>query len=135
MPRKPRKYRLLVVDDEPSVLVTYRMILEQQGYQVLPVASSAEARQVLAQQPLDLMLCDLSLEDKDSGFAVIEAARQCQPGMPTLLLTGYASKDVSDRAQGAGITVLFKPIDIQDFLNTISTTLRNAHEQAKASGQ
>jgi DNA-binding NtrC family response regulator len=135
MPRKPRKYRLLVVDDEPSVLVTYRMILEQQGYQVLPVASSAEARQALAQQPLDLMLCDLSLEDKDSGFAVIEAARQCQPGMPTLLLTGYASKDVSERAQGAGITVLFKPIDIQDFLNTISTTLRNAHEQAKASGQ
>jgi DNA-binding NtrC family response regulator len=129
------KYRILVVDDEPSVLATYRMILEQKGYEVIPAASSEEACRVLQTSPLDLLLCDLSLEKQDSGFAVIDYARRRRPGMPSLLLTGYASKDVSDRAQHDGISVLFKPIDIQEFLDTISSKLGNAYEQAKASNQ
>lgn len=130
-----RKYRILVVDDEPSVLTTYRMILEQKGYEVLPATSSKEARHALDSEKLDLLLCDLSLEKQDSGFAVIEYARQCRPGLPSLLLTGYASNDVSERAQRDGISVLFKPIDIEEFLETISAHLRKAHEQSKASGR
>jgi DNA-binding NtrC family response regulator len=130
-----RKYRILVVDDEPSVLTTYRMILEQKGYEVLPATSSKEARRALDSEKLDLLLCDLSLEKQDSGFAVIEYARQCRPGLPSLLLTGYASNDVSERAQRDGISVLFKPIDIEEFLETISAHLRKAHEQSKASGR
>ena len=129
------KYRVLVVDDEPSVLTTYRMILEQTGYEVLAAASSKEARHALASNKLDLLLCDLSLEKQDSGFEVIGYARQHQPGLPALLLTGYASHDVSDRAQRDGISVLFKPIDIQEFLQTISAQLRSSYEQFKVSGQ
>ena len=129
-----RKYRILVVDDEPSVLTTYRMILEQKGYQVVAASSSGEARNALVSQKLDLLLCDLSLEEKDSGFEVIEYARLRQPALPSLLLTGYASREVSDRAQRNGISVLFKPIDIQEFLETIASQLRNAHEQTQASG-
>ena len=129
------KYRILVTDDEPSVLITYRMILEQRGYEVISALSSAEARKALETQELDLLLCDLSLEEKDSGFQVIEYARRRCPGLRCLLLTGYASKEVSDRAQRLGISVLFKPIDIQEFLDNISAELRYAHEQAKASSQ
>ena len=129
------KYRILVVEDEPSVLTTYRMILEQQGYEVISAASSGEAQRLLEGSRPDLLLCDLSLEKQDSGFAVIDYARRRRPGMPSLLLTGYASKDVSDRAQHDGISVLFKPIDIQEFLDTISSKLGNAYAQAKASNQ
>jgi len=135
MTRAVRKYRILVVDDEPSVLTTYRMILEQKGYEVVAAPSSGEARQALMSEKLDLMLCDLSLEEKDSGFEVIEYARHQQPALPSLLLTGYASRDISDRAERDGISVLFKPIDIQEFLDTIARQLRSAHEQAQASGQ
>jgi len=130
-----RKYRILVVDDEPSVLTTYRMILEQKGYDVVAAPSSGAARRALEGGKLDLLLCDLSLEEKDSGFEIIDYARGQQPGLPSLLLTGYASREVSDRAQRGGISVLFKPIDIQEFLDTITNELRNAHEQAQASGQ
>lgn len=130
-----RKYRVLVVDDEPSVLTTYRMILEQKGYDVVAAASSQEAHRALGSEKLDLLLCDLSLEKQDSGFEVIDYARQHQPGLPALLLTGYASHDVSDRAQQNGVSVLFKPIDIEEFLQTISARLRGAYEQFKVSGQ
>jgi DNA-binding response OmpR family regulator len=131
---RARKYRILVVDDEPSVLTTYRMILEQKGYEVVAAPSSEEARRALESEKLDLLLCDLSLEERDSGFAVLEYARRLQPGLPSLLLTGYAGRDISDRAQDLGVSVLFKPIEIQEFLGAIRIHLRNAHEQ-EASGQ
>ncbi len=133
MTTRARKYRILVVDDEPSVLLTYQMILEQKGYEVVPAPSSEEARRALESEKLDLLLCDLSLGQKASGFEVIEHAQRCQPGLPSLLLTGYAGKDISDRAQRLGISVLLKPVDIQEFLGVIRAHL-NAHEQ-KASGQ
>jgi DNA-binding NtrC family response regulator len=126
--------RILVVDDEPSVLLTYRMILEQQGYEVLVAASSAEARKTIEKENIDLLLCDLSLEERHTGFEVIEYARKRQPGASSVLLTGYASKDVSDQAEQGGVAVLFKPIDIEEFLSTISAQLRKRHEQNKKTG-
>ncbi len=126
--------RLLVVDDEPSVLLTYRMILEQQGYEVIAAPSSAEAKRALTSQDIDLLLCDLSLEERHTGFEVIEYARQHRPGMPAVLLTGYASVDVSHRAEQNGVAVLFKPIDIKEFLGTISQQLEKSHEQRKRTG-
>ncbi len=135
MAARSPKYRILVVEDEPSVLTTYCMILKQKGYEVVAAASSQEARRALDQNRLDLLLCDLSLEEKDSGFEVIQYARHHRPELPSLLLTGYASRDVSERAQRENVSVLFKPIDIQEFLDTIATELRKTHEQAEASGQ
>lgn len=126
---------VLVVDDDPSVLLTYRLILEQHGYRVTPAVSSTEARAALDKAPMDLLLCDLSLEHKLSGFDVIDYAHQLYPAMPAVLVTGYASHDVLDRAEGRDIVVLFKPIDIQEFLTTISHKLRSIHDQAKASGE
>ena len=134
MKAKAQRGRILVVDDEPSVLLTYRMILEQQGYDVLAAASSVEARKAIEKESIDLLLCDLSLEERHTGFEVIEYARKRQPGANSVLITGYASKDVSDQAEQGGVAVLFKPIDIEEFLSTISTQLRKRHEQSKKTG-
>ncbi len=134
MPRKNRKSRILVVDDEPAVLLTYRMILEQKSYDVTVATSSRDARVALDRGGLDLMLCDLSLEEQHSGFDVIEYARRTHPEMRSVLLTGYATKEIADQAEREGIPVLFKPIDIEEFLSTIAAQLRSAYEQqAKSS--
>lgn len=134
MKAQPQRSRILVVDDEPSVLLTYRLILEQKGYEVLAASSSIEAKKAVDQGNIDLLLCDLSLEERHTGFEVIEYARTRQPGTISVLLTGYASKDVSDQAEQGGVAVLFKPIDIEEFLSTISAQLRKRHEQAKKTG-
>lgn len=131
----PVKFTVLVVDDEPSVLVTYRLILEQEGYQVDVAGTSVEALQSLEDHPYDLLLCDLSLEQNQSGFDVIDTALRRYPGLRCALLTGYASKDVSDRALQRGISVLFKPIDIDEFLQTISKLAKEKYDQAKTSGR
>ena len=134
MAARPRKYRILVVDDEPSVLLTYQMILDKQGYHVIAAPSFEAACRALETEEPSLLLCDLSLGDKGSGFDVIEYARRRLPGLPSLLLTGYASRDVSERARAAGVAVLLKPVDIQEFLDVIRAHLTKPDEH-KAAGQ
>ncbi|MDP9268788.1 MAG: response regulator [Acidobacteriota bacterium] len=129
------KWHVLVVDDEPSVLLTYRMILEQQGYRVTASISSKDAIAALERDAANLLICDLSLEQKHTGFEVIDFARQRHPEVPAILVTGYASRDVMDKAEQGGIAVLFKPIDINEFLSTISQKVRSKHESHQAKAQ
>jgi len=130
-----RKYRIMVVDDDESVLTTYRLILEQNGYEVAGASSFDEALRVLETSKVDLLLCDLSLGDEGTGFDVIEHALRVQPGLPSLLLTGYIGQDISDRARSLGSLALSKPIAIQEFLGVIRAHLENRPGQARAIGQ
>ncbi len=130
---KKQKHSVLVVDDEASVLFTYRVLLEQHGYAPTAVLSCKEAIEAFAKKPFDLLLCDLSLEEGHTGFEVLEFARQSDPDVPCVLLTGYASSEAAQRAEKLGVPVLYKPIEIQDFLETISTVLRDSYEPTKDS--
>jgi DNA-binding NtrC family response regulator len=131
MKKSVDKPRVLVVDDESSVLITYKLILEQQGYAVMAAISSQEAKQAIEENEFDLILCDYSLEQQHTGFEVIAAARARKPELPAVLLTGYATLETTDQARKDGIGVLFKPIDIAEFLSTTSAFLRNEHESKK----
>jgi DNA-binding NtrC family response regulator len=121
-----RKYRILVVDDEASVLVTYRLILEREGYEVVACATSREAIVILQQDEFDGVLCDYSLEEQHTGFEVISAARTRRPALPAALLTGYATKETAYEAASQDINVMYKPIAIEEFLEKTSQMLRGA---------
>ena len=130
-----RKYRILVVDDEASVLLTYRLILEQQGYLVTASGTAAEAVKAVQQEMFDLILCDYSLEEQHTGFEVIAAARKRDQNVPAALLTGYATKETADEAAGQSIGIMFKPIEIEEFLETTSKMLRRDHESSQESAE
>jgi two-component system, NtrC family, response regulator HydG len=119
-----RKYRVLVVDDEASVLTTYRMILERQGYEVVACATSRKALDVLKENHFDGVLCDYSLEEDHTGFEVIRAARKHDAHVPATLLTGYATKETTQEAASQNIDIMFKPIEIEELLNTTSRMVR-----------
>jgi DNA-binding NtrC family response regulator len=126
-----RKYRILVVDDEASVLITYRLILEQQGYDVTACSTSRDAIASIEKLDFDVVLCDYSLEEQHTGFEVITAARKRNPEVPAALLTGYATKETADEAESRNIGIMFKPIEIQEFLATTSKLLRRKNESDK----
>jgi DNA-binding NtrC family response regulator len=129
-----RKYRVLVVDDEAAVLLTYRLILERQGYEVVAFGTSVLAIAAIEKERFDVFLCDYSLEEQHTGFEVISAARKRDPGVPAALLTGYATKETADEAAAQGIGVMFKPIEIEEFLATTSNMLRK-HNESKQEGR
>ena len=122
-----RKSRVLVVDDERNVLLTYRMLLEQEGYDATASLSAKEAIGLIDKQKFDLLLCDLSLEEKRTGFEVINAARERNGKVPAVLLTGYASPEAAEYAKENDVAVLYKPIEIEEFLRTIATLLKENH--------
>jgi DNA-binding NtrC family response regulator len=133
--RADGKFRVLVVDDEAAVLLTYRLILEQQGYEVVACGTSAEAIAAIEKQIFDVVLCDYSLEEQHTGFEVISAARRRNPVMPAALLTGYATKDTADEAATLGIGIMFKPIEIDEFLATTSNMVRRKNEPDQKGGE
>ncbi len=129
------KPRILVVDDESSVLFTYRMILEEKGYAVDTALTSQQAIELLGSQAYRVVLCDLSLEQDRNGFDVFENVRRNRPGTPCVLLTGYANEEVIARAENEGIAVLFKPIDVADLFQAIEDALRKPHARKKQASQ
>jgi len=122
-----QKSRVLVVDDERNVLLTYRMLLEQEGYDATATLTAKEAIGLIEKQRFDLLLCDLSLEEKRTGFEVIDAARKRHAGVPAVLLTGYASPEAAEYAKDNDVAVLYKPIEIEEFLRTIASLLKESH--------
>ena len=126
---------ILVVDDEDSVLVTYRLILEQQGYTVTACGTSRDAISAIEKINFDLVLCDYSLEEQHTGFEVIAAARKRDPLIPAALLTGYATKETADEAASQNIGIMFKPIEIEEFLATTSKMLRRTNESSQETAE
>jgi DNA-binding NtrC family response regulator len=120
-----------VVDDENSVLLTYRMILEEKGYAVATALTSSEANELVDGESFDMVLCDLSLEQNRTGFEVFEHVRRRNPATPCVLLTGYANEDAIQRAEKDGTAVLFKPIDVKELFKTIEEGLTKSHASKK----
>ncbi len=115
---------ILIVDDEPSVLLTYELILRQQGFVVTSAATSAEAVAALRQGRFDVVICDLQLESQRGGFDVINEARRHDPKLPAVLLTGYATTEAAEEALQKNITVVYKPVDVQEFLPLLARLAR-----------
>ncbi|GAC1657740.1 MAG: hypothetical protein NVS9B15_19110 [Acidobacteriaceae bacterium] len=109
--------------------MTYQLILQKRDFAVHTAESSLKAIELLKHNPYDLLLCDYSLEQEHTGFEVIDAARRANPGIAAVLLTGYASKETVDRAQSDNVTVLFKPIDIEEFFRTVENLKRGKDAQ------
>jgi DNA-binding NtrC family response regulator len=115
--------KVLVVDDEPAVLSTYKMILEQSGYNAVAASTSREAIKAISETDFDLILSDFSLEQQHTGFEVIGAAKKKNKNVPCCILTGYATLETADQAEAQGIGILYKPIDIEEFLQTTKKLL------------
>jgi PAS domain S-box-containing protein len=108
---------VLLVDDEDLVRKAIAENLQDVGYEVHTAANGSEAVAILAgRTAVDVLVTDLSMPGLD-GLAVIRAVREFRPGLPALLLTGYAgdAADLSMAGVGGGaFALLRKPVsDLQ----------------------
>jgi signal transduction histidine kinase len=112
--------KVLVVDDEESVVVTIKAILQLDGYNVATTTSGAEARAMVRDVEYDLVLTDLRLEDGD-GLDVLKAVREHYPETVTIMLTGYASLESAIQAIRAGAyDYLVKPSEVEELRATVA---------------
>jgi DNA-binding NtrC family response regulator len=95
--------RILVVDDEVNIRLTLEALLRRTGFDVVTAASGEEAVVLFEQQAFDLMLVDLKMPGM-GGMEVVAAARQRQPAMAVIVLTGHGSfEDTGEEAPREGV--------------------------------
>jgi PAS domain S-box-containing protein len=104
-----RPLRLLLVDDHDEVRSTTSAVLADSGHEVTESASGSEALHLLKQGDcnFDLLITDYAMPHL-SGTEFLREARNLCPGVPALLITGYAEAEmIGDRPDG--VEVLLKP--------------------------
>jgi CheY-like chemotaxis protein len=117
--------RVLVVDDEPDVLLLCRLNLEQHGHQVFEAGNGEEALRVVRERRPDLIVLDLMLPGVD-GYGVLEALRSegSTPGVKVLVLSAKSLQADRDRSRQLGAEAfLTKPFLPDDLCRTVDRML------------
>jgi CheY-like chemotaxis protein len=110
--------RVLIADDEPSVLLMFGDLLTAHGYEVATVASGKDAIDRLATFPADVLLLDILMPGMSGNDTLAELrARGVQ--VPAIAVTG-----MPDRANTGFFAVLSKPIEMRHLTLLISVAAR-----------
>jgi CheY-like chemotaxis protein len=115
-PVKGKGQRILYLDDEHSLVILARRLLERLGYQVAGFSSPEEALAAFEAAPdqFDLVLSDLSMPGI-SGIDVARRMLEIRPDIPVLLASGYVRSEDVELARSIGVReVIWKPATINE---------------------
>src|SRR5438094_432999 len=103
---------LLVVDDEPAILLAFRRAFRSGGVEVLTAESAGEGLALARQHPPAVVVLDVQLPDQ-SGLDVFLQLRQLDARIPVVFITGKATTDTAIEAMKLGAyDYLFKPLEL-----------------------
>jgi CheY-like chemotaxis protein len=119
---------VLIVEDEPSIIGVYLLLLESLDEGIIPLAavSFRNAREFLAQVSVDLIILDLMLPDA-KATDVLGELRIEYPNIPIFLVTGHVEELDLKKAGQFGITQVFlKPIHVEPFGRSVQSMLQQS---------
>jgi len=110
---------ILVVDDEPSILLPLAGVLRSEGHQVATASDGVSAMSALTAHAFDVVICDVRMQKMD-GFAVFRRARTELPSTHVILMTAYATvPDAVTAMKEGALDYLPKPFDINKLLERL----------------
>ena len=113
---------VLLVDDEEAVRTSVGELLVEWGYEVIAVATTADALAAARAREglIDVIVSDLRLRDGEDGLRAIEQIRQvCGFAVPAVLVTGDTAPDQVLRVHESGHIVLYKPVQPKELLTVL----------------
>jgi PAS domain S-box-containing protein len=118
---------VLIVDDESTVRMLMREVLEEAGYIALDAADGPAGLRILRSDVrIDLLVTDVGLPGGMNGRQVADAARALKPELKVLFVTGYAENaSVGNGHLDAGMKVMAKPFAVADFGNKVREMIEN----------
>ena len=120
-PRPERKGKILVIDDEVSVLEIVAEVLSARGHSVTVAPGGREGLLSFSSGGYDLVMTDLGMPDMN-GWDVLRAVKDSRPATPVLVLTGWGdTTEVPSGARPDG--VLTKPFDLKRLATAVSEAL------------
>lgn len=124
-------FRILLVDDHAGVRATTAALLEDLGHSVVHAGEGAQAIELFHQDPqgFDLLITDYAMP-RISGAELVRQIRADRPGMPALIITGYADPQAA-APDGDDVLVLSKPFTPEQ----LHASLHGAAERAGMAGR
>jgi DNA-binding NarL/FixJ family response regulator len=128
--------QLLLIDDDPNLILLVQDYLEFQGYQVLTADNGKDALAILEHEIPDLIICDIMMPEMD-GYELVEQIRQDDriSWIPVLFLS--AKGQTTDRVKGlnTGADVyLVKPFEPEELVAQVESSLKQAQRLMEKSG-
>jgi len=134
-----RNMTILVVDDDPVIRKMLEKRLEKEGYEVLIAEDGYQARKILPQQHIDVVLTDLMMPGSIGGIEVLDIAKKISANIEVILITAHSSVDTAVEAMKKGAAdYLEKPINFDELflrlekIANIQSILRNAQDLSQA---
>src|SRR5215831_5676955 len=120
--------RILIADDQQDIIDALRLLLLDEGYEVTPARSPAEALERLEATDFDLAILDLNYtRDTTSGqegFDLMERIRAVDPTLPVLVMTAWSSVSGAVEAMRRGARdYIEKPWDDERLLAAVRTQI------------
>ncbi len=125
---KDRK-RLLLIDDDPNLILLVRDYLEFRGYEVLTADNGKEALHLLSKDLPDMIVCDIMMPEMD-GYALIENVRQDPrtSWIPVLFLSARGQSQ--DRIKGLNLgadVYMVKPFEPEELVAQVESSLKQTN--------
>ena len=120
----PSRGRVLLVDDERSVLDSYARSLVDAGFEVGQASAGVEALRLVADEHFDVVLTDFSLPEMD-GLSLLRRLRARDFDVPVILMLSEPDNETEIQAvEGGALKCLLKPIDAKDLRETADLAVR-----------
>ncbi len=119
---------VLVVDDEPNILLSLEFLMQQAGYTVVTAADAERAVDLIAKHCPDLILLDISLPGM-SGFDLLEQLRQKAEtrNLPVIMLTAHGREVEREKGMALGANdYITKPFSTRDLVSRVDALLKHS---------
>ncbi len=125
--------RILIVDDDETIRITMKAILEDEGYIVDLAASGKEAVQKTNETVYNLALLDIRLPDME-GVELLKLMKETVPRTRKIMVTGYPSiQNAISAVNKNADAYLLKPVDVEKLLENVEKQLQAQEDERKFS--
>ena len=115
--------KIMVVDDDPAMLLSMADILEDAGYEVCGVKDGYQAVERAAQEHFALVFMDINMPGID-GVEAYRQLKEVSPDTVVIMITGYSVEALVEQALKEGAyTVLYKPLDVKLLMLSVKSVL------------
>jgi DNA-binding NarL/FixJ family response regulator len=118
-------HKLLLIDDDPNLILLVKDYLEFNGYEVLTASQGMEAMKILEKQTPDLIICDVMMPEMD-GYTFVEEIRKNNnfDWLPIIFLSakGQSKERIKGLTKGADVYMV-KPFEPDELVAQVESTL------------
>ena len=112
--------KILIVDDEKSILDLLKVVFEKEGWRVKACLSAPKALEFIDTEDFDLLLCDIKMP-QTSGMEILKHVQERKPDIPVIMMTAYGSIKQSVEALKIGaMDYVVKPFEIDELKIVVS---------------